>query len=721
MATMVLTAVGGLIGGPFGAALGGLIGNGIDRELLFKPATREGPRLADLRVQTSSYGTGIPKLFGTIRVAGCVIWATDLIEHRATQSGGKGRPATTSYSYTASFAVALSSRPILRVGRIWADGQLLRGAAGDFKVRTGFRLHGGGEDQPVDPLIASIEGIGRAPAHRGMAYAVFEDLELASFGNRIPQLAFEVVADADAVPAGRIAAEIGGVAAAELTAPLAGFCAQATVRETLDALCAASGAWLCAEGDSIALRAGAGNGPCLPDQGVHDAQGDGGRGARSIAAAERTPRRLSIGYYDPARDYQAGVQQACLPAPGTRETRIDLPAVLDAGTAKAMAADALARAECMRERRTLALGWEALGVVPGARIAIDGAPGQWRVDRWALDRMVVKLECVPIAAATLAGPASPGRSVPAPDALRGRTILCPFELPPLDEIAAGAPAIVVAAAGTGSGWRRAGLLASSDGGATWTDAGETAYPAILGTVRMPPGPGRAALIDHANIVEVELAHADMTLSHADRTALDGGANLAMVGDELLQFGRADPIGGFRWRLSQLWRGRRGTEVAIGTQQPGDRFVLVTCDTLKPLELRLSAGATALLLAQGVDDPADAVPAIVAGTGISLLPPAPVQLSATQEGAATRLRWVRRSRIGWTWQDGVDVPLGEEREAYQLEIEGAAGRRVLVLDRPEYLLSPQDRAGALCVRVRQIGTNGPSPAAQLVLASLGDES
>lgn len=568
MATMVLTVAGGLIGGPFGAQLGGLIGGAIDRQLLFKPGTREGARLADLRVQTSSYGTAIPQLFGTIRVAGCVIWATDLIEHRATQSGGKGQPSTTSYSYTASFAVALSSRPIVQVGRIWADGQLLRGAAGDFKVRTGFRLHDGGEDQAVDPLIAAIEGAERAPAHRGLAYAVFEDLELASFGNRLPQLSFEVIADAAPVAAGDIAATVAPLAAEGLTTPLHGFSTQDSVRTTLDALCTASGGWLCEGGDGLALVSGTGAARGLADGGVAGEGTRGARDSRSVAAQDSAPRQLSIGYYDPARDYQAGVQQARRPGAGTRDTRVDLPAVLDADAAKAMAADALARAERMRERRTLTLGWDALAVAPGARITIDGVPGQWRVDRWALEKMVVKLECVPIADAPLAGPASAGRSIAAPDNVRGRTVLAPFELPPLDDSLAATPRIVVAAAGTGSGWRRAALLASTDSGTTWDAQGETAYPAILGIVRVPPGPGRAALADLASVAEVDLAHPEMLLVSADAAARDAGANLAMLGEELLQYGVAEHLGGARWRLSQLWRGRRGTEAAIGTAQVG---------------------------------------------------------------------------------------------------------------------------------------------------------
>lgn len=136
MATLVLTTVGRAIGGPIGGALGALAGQAIDGRL-FRGAAREGPRLSDLSVQTSSYGTPIPKLFGTIRVAGTVIWSTDLIETRTTSRGGKGQPGTNTYSYSVSFAVALSARPIRSIRRIWAEGKLLRGAAGDWKSVTG--------------------------------------------------------------------------------------------------------------------------------------------------------------------------------------------------------------------------------------------------------------------------------------------------------------------------------------------------------------------------------------------------------------------------------------------------------------------------------------------------------------------------------------------------------------------------------------------------------
>lgn len=141
MATLVLSAVGTLVGGPLGGAIGALVGRQLDAKIVGTP-TREGPRLTELAVSTSSYGQPVPQIHGTMRVGGTIIWATDLQESRST-SGGKGQPRTTSYSYSTSFAVALSSRPIERIGRIWADGNLLRGAAGDLKTAGMMRLHSG--------------------------------------------------------------------------------------------------------------------------------------------------------------------------------------------------------------------------------------------------------------------------------------------------------------------------------------------------------------------------------------------------------------------------------------------------------------------------------------------------------------------------------------------------------------------------------------------------
>jgi hypothetical protein len=161
MATLVLSSVGTALGGPVGAAIGALIGQSIDQQLL---GGSRGPRVGDLSVQTSSYGTQIPRVYGKMRVAGSIVWSTDLVQSSEVV-GVKGQPDTT-FSYSVSFAVAVSSRPIRSIGRIWADGKLIRDTDGLFKVPATLRVHVGGEDQEIDPLIASIEGIETTPVGR---------------------------------------------------------------------------------------------------------------------------------------------------------------------------------------------------------------------------------------------------------------------------------------------------------------------------------------------------------------------------------------------------------------------------------------------------------------------------------------------------------------------------------------------------------------------------
>ncbi|MCA8900292.1 MAG: glycoside hydrolase/phage tail family protein [Hyphomonas sp.] len=170
-------------GAALGRAAGSLVGGLIDARLL-PPA--EGPRVGSLAVMESREGTPMPAVYGRMRVAGQVIWASRFREHRTTRSAGsKGGPRVTEYDYTVSLAVALGEGPVQSVARAWANGE-----AFDLSTVT-WRLYPGDETQVADPLIAMIEE--DAPAFRGTAYIVFEDLPLDPFGNHIPQLAFEIV------------------------------------------------------------------------------------------------------------------------------------------------------------------------------------------------------------------------------------------------------------------------------------------------------------------------------------------------------------------------------------------------------------------------------------------------------------------------------------------------------------------------------------------------
>ncbi len=195
MATIVLQTAGlmaggllGPVGAAIGSAAGALVGYAIDRALIDSTRHEVEPRLSGPRPFTAEEGAPIPRLYGTARLSGLLIWATRFEEEARTErQGGKGGPRVTSFSYFANAAFALCEGPIAGVRRVWADGRELD--LGQVQMR----VHTGHEHQPADPLIAARQGWDGAPAYRGTAYVVFERFPIGDYGNRVPQFHFEVM------------------------------------------------------------------------------------------------------------------------------------------------------------------------------------------------------------------------------------------------------------------------------------------------------------------------------------------------------------------------------------------------------------------------------------------------------------------------------------------------------------------------------------------------
>lgn len=715
MATLILTAVGTAIGGPLGGAVGAVLGQAVDQRL-FAPKARHGPRLGDLAVQTSSYGVQLPLIFGTMRVAGTVIWATDLIEQRSASGGGKGRPKTVHYSYAANFAVALSARRLRGVRRIWADGKLLRGAGGDFKAElAAFRFHPGDDDQPVDPLIASAEGAAQAPAYRGVAYAVFEGLQLEDYGNRIPSLTFEIEADTAPVAIGAIAAELShGKVIAGNTPSVAGYAASGdSVRSAIEALADIVPLTLPDEGGRLAIRSADGAPLLLPRDALCRPPETSRRAAGSI------PDEFSLAHYEPARDYQTGVQRAVRGGPVERSDRRSLAAALDAGAAKGFAEARLAALWAERSTAELRTGWRQLGIRPGATVRIEGEPGRWIVRSWELGAMTLDLGVARLPdGAAGAGAATAGRAVAESDLVHGPSVARLLDLPiPTDRDGAW---LFLLASGTSPGWRRAAVLASFDGGATYVDAGGTAAPAVLGRALTALGSAGAALFDMRGSLEVELLHDGMWLEGRSDAALAGGANLAAVGSELIQFGTVESLGNRRFRLGRLLRGRRGTEWAL--HGAGEDFALIRPEDVLSLAVPEGAtGMTAQVTVTGIGDAAAGVSASCKVSAETLRPPSPVHLRAEARGNGdVAISWVRRSRIGWSWPSGSDTPLGEEQERYRVAILAGALSRVAETRAPDFLYTAAAQAAdgiapPFTIEVVQLGTHAASRTARTTFA------
>lgn len=707
MATLILTSVGTLLGGPLGGMVGAAAGQSIDQRL-FGPRGRQGPRLADLRVQSSHYGTPVPRVYGRMRIAGTMIWAADIVERRQRSRAAKGAPRNTTYRYTASFAIALSSRPIIAVHRIWADGKLLRGQDGGWTQDAVMRLHDGSAGQSADPLIVAAEGVEAAPAYRDFAYVVFEDLDLTPFGNRIPLLTFEVEADAGPVPVAQPLADLLGRPVATPDAPpmvghaVSGGARRDAVADLLPVAPVSRAA------GGTALRPW---GAVLPTEQALEPAARSGEAEieRSAAAARQLPRSLSVQYHDPARDYQAGRQSVTLIEGEGRERELNLLTALDAAAARQWAV--LLGEAARRDRHQLRLpsGPALLAFAPGDRLMLPDGDMAVVVSR-DLNGATGEATLRPFPAALFpAGAADSGRAVTAIDQPVGETIAAIFDLPaPLDG-PVDVPRVAIAASGSGLGWRRGLLTITGDAAEAQSQAIESV--ALIGKVASVTGSPTALLFDDASALIVDLARADMALTGTEDAALLAGANAAMAGRELLQFGLVEQIGPTRWRLTRLLRDRAGAAASGQFAQAGDSFVLLDDPALLSLSDTRLRSTEPMALAVRAAGGGLATTLSYTGPATAMQPLSPVHMAARwQADGALTLSWIRRSRLGYRWRDLLDVPLDAQREAYRITITTGAVQSIVETVAPRL-----ERSAAEVAAWR----SGGATSAHFAVAMIGD--
>jgi hypothetical protein len=186
-------------------------------------------------------------------------------------------------------------------------------------------------------------------------------------------------------------------------------------------------------------------------------------------------------------------------------------------------------------------------------------------------------------------------------------------------------------------------------------------------------PGR---FDRGEGVLVELTSG--ALESVEDSALLGGANLAAIGDgtpgswELFQFRDATLVGENTYLLSHRLRGQLGSDAWTPDLWPtGSYFVLING---VPEQINLSEAQRNIArhyrigpARRSYDDPSYRHE-VHAFEAVGLRPLSPVHMKAeTESDGDIYVSWVRRSRIGGDSWDGLDVPLGEESEAYLLRV------------------------------------------------------
>jgi len=266
-----------------------------------------------------------------------------------------------------------------------------------------------------------------------------------------------------------------------------------------------------------------------------------------------------------------------------------LPAVIAASDARALAEEMIARRWAQRDKLILRLPPGFITLEPGAIVEFPALPASWQVQRSTIEGLVAVTEMRPLWRSHASLDADSGRALPDDDIVIADVAVALVELPDLTGRAGLTPTVHVAASAAEPAWKRLPVEISGDQFALGCRTARR--KSIMGYARTVLGDGPVDVIDNLNSVEIELVDPDHWLTSCDDEALTAGTNLALIGDELFQFGDAESIGPGRFTLTRLLRGRYSTEWATATHATDNLFLLIDADTVQPVALPSSARGT----------------------------------------------------------------------------------------------------------------------------------
>lgn len=691
MATIALTAIAGSLGAnAFWLGVAGFVGGMLDQRLFAAKINthQEIGKQSDLKMQTASMGTPIITGYGRARVAGNIIWGTKFTEHvhTSTQSlggkggGGGGSITTTTYSYTVSFATAICAGPIKDVLRVWADGAEIKIRGSDVPID--YTLYLGDEVQQPDPFMVGIEGADNVPAYRGLAYIVVKDLDVGKFGNRIPSLTFEVEFPEDGVEdiirnvtraAGLPVEKIHMEGIANMRVEGFTIAGDKTFRSQIEALQTVfpfDG--FAYDGNIIFRKRGTGDVVTIDadDLGAQENESE-----ESALTAVRTPdidlpKTVKLAYISKDRSYQDGTASYTKAvAHGVNEVSLDTSLVLKDSDAVMVTEQRMKEYWASRTSFSFKLSTRYATVQAGTLIDLPcngrsvkamvtnvsyGQPG--------LNEITAHLIHGQTFAAVKRDLDTAGKELAPPTPTEVRMeLIDTAQLPNME----GAGGVFIAAAS--KIYYGAHLYRSVDNGVSFSLIKSDIRAGIIGDTVSALGAGTPYTWDNRSSVDVRLVSG--TLESRQEIDVLNGANLCIIGEELVQYRSAVLIAENTYRLSGLLRGRFGTEHHIKGHIPGERFVRIhadhvekltapTADWFKPYVYRYGSAS------YGVTHESYRQTSVTIRANSSM-PLAPCHLEGQRaKGGDLVITWVRRTRGDGDMKDYTDVPLNETAERYE---------------------------------------------------------
>lgn len=270
----------------------------------------------------------------------------------------------------------------------------------------------------------------------------------------------------------------------------------------------------------------------------------------------------------------------------------------------------------------------------------------------------------------------------------------------------------VAISGTLPAWTGALVELSLDGGQNYLQGQESGIETIIGELSAPLPDHPQAFPDEQHVLAVTLHTPAAELDETDLAGLLNRRNLAIVGDELIQFALADETSEGQWELSLLLRGRKGTEPVA--HAAGERFVLLDSSTLGIIPASIvDIGRTFTLRAISFGE-TEATATVInfVYVGRSQIEREVAYLMARLEGTDAIVEWQGVGRLG----SGAQVAHGARFAGYRVEFDDGVAP-VISVDTPNEELTQDVSALSQPITIRVMQLNdltGAGPAIEVIV-------
>lgn len=631
------------------------------------------------------------------------------------------------YTYSDTFALFLLDRtnddPIEDVTRLWANGKLIfraeqseiedeefdidgrliwRRYGGPNKYWRSMTVYTGHTDQPVDPTLAAEQEIAEESAYIFSAYIVIKDLELEPFGNSVPPIEALVQ-----VKSGETFA-----AAAETICAASGIDHERDVSTTALTSDSLRGYVISSEATCWdALK------PLLPVFGVDAAEVSGQvrfyKRSQTMRSTFTTndmgayifgdsppekflfrrgpdldlPQETALTFIDVDRDYQQNTATSTR-SEGNAKSNVSVNISLVMSANEGASAAALMHWDAWLGRTKLSFlltdSW--LGIAPGLAY---GFPIANQVVPYRITRKlrgangIIEVEALSDESVTYtANVAGSSGTIPNDESTLfpdTRLVIMDMAITSDDHDDYG---YYIAMGASEPSWTRGRIELSPDGinFAAIIDESEYAVMGdVTGTLAAGTTTGLDDTLDTTSVLTVVLLHDLMVLESATDAELDAWANFAFVGKnglgEYLQFKTATKTGFATYQLTNLRRGRRGTDHAIATHASGEEFALLGDGGVFRIIYANTDEWGEVFTLRGVtlhQDGDDADEQTFANTGEGKRPFSPVNVEGTWDGSNNlTITWDSRSRL---FAGGLGI---DDNAEWDIEITTGAGESATV--------------------------------------------